>query len=157
MLASALFNVLVARFLSGRVSTPAQMACFYVPMLIVTGAIMLKMRTAGNPDGNLPSGWLLFTALGFGFLFFVPDYLYFEAMNRGVGAFEMRAIFAMMPVFVWLVNQVLPGISPRTNYYHLAAFLLSLVVVYLMYKGQQQAAREVLSVAAASNGTPPTL
>lgn len=115
--------------------SPQSLQLYFYPVMLVIAAGWLWGRKSIGLENNPPPLTLLTFGVLLGLVYYCADFFFLKALtSAGSNATTVSIIAALSPVFVASMKYFLAGTVP--NRYHIAAFLLAIVVVVLATKGE---------------------
>jgi drug/metabolite transporter (DMT)-like permease len=127
----ALGNVITEQKLKPYTQFATMIYC-YLPMLVMTAAALAIMKSRGQTI-SFPKGDALYVAALIAIVFFAADGFFFSAYTNNADAFMVSSIAVMFPAAASAIKLLWTGRAP--NRYHIAAYLVAAVAVYLSERG----------------------
>jgi len=129
----ALGNVITEQRLKPYTQFATMLYC-YLPMIIMTGCALAVMKSRSQTIA-FPQGDALYAAGLIALVFFIADGFFFSAYTNNADAFTVSSIAVMFPAAASLMRFLWTGQTP--NRYHIAAYLVALIAVFLSEKGSE--------------------
>jgi len=127
----ALGNVITEQKLKPFTQFGTMLFC-YVPMVVMTGAALLLMKSRSQAIA-FPKGDAVYVAALIAIVFFVADGFFFSAYTNNADSLTVSSIAVLFPVAASLMKFFWTGQFP--NRYQVAAYAVAIIAVALSEKG----------------------
>ncbi len=131
MVLYAIQNVTIEQKLA-KYSAVSILFYFYLVMLPMAVITVSYMKVSGQQLA-WPSGSAITLVLGVGIAYFFADFFFVSAYTSGGSVMMVMTVAMMFPVFASIVKFFWTGTLP--NFYHVASYLVAVVSILLLIKG----------------------